>query len=71
MDRIRSKPGAFQFIVTILTIFISGITLNAQKTKWAPTNREVVIPYPDSTVRAYILIEDVEFTPLDGLEYFW
>ena len=45
-----------KYWIGIIIIF-AALNLQAQKTKFEFKNKEVVITYPDSTIKAHILIK--------------
>ena len=62
----------FILIIIFLFMYIVGIiSVSAQRNDWSPSNREIVVSYNDSTVRAYILINSVEINTSDRLMYYW
>ena len=62
----------FASIIIFLFMYFSGIiSVSAQKNEWSPLNREIVVSYNDSTIRAYILINSIEINTSDRLMYYW
>lgn len=70
IKRYNSRGITEYYIFLFLCVFQS-FNISAQKPDWSPSNREVVITYADSTVRAYILINSVEVITSDKLMYYW
>ena len=65
---IENKAGFVGLLILQSLLYTS---LSAQRTDWSPSNREVVVAYNDSTIRAYILINSIDINTSDRLMYYW
>jgi antitoxin component YwqK of YwqJK toxin-antitoxin module len=70
--RIESWHSIFIGLSIIILFASSGyLHLYGQKPNWSPSNREIVVHTPDSTIRAYILIQDSDIPASNQLFYYW
>ena len=71
MIRTHMKYPSIRSLLLAIMTTMAFIPLNAQRQNWSPMNREIIVSFKDSTIRAYVLIMTTDINASDKLVYYW